>query len=693
MMKQFITRLILLAVILIFSNKILTAQPNSVELQDGLGSVISLHNSITSAYIAIPSTITQAYIIEILTIYTGANETYPIDLTLKSGTGILNTITIRPDAGNTGELIVTSIINNPVIKFNDCDFVILDGRPGGAGSSADLKIQNTSTSNAQANTIQLINGATNNLIKYCNSFNATANVSGPANIFFDFSNSNVSGNSNNAISDCNIIGGRTGIRSSGTPANSNNNNTITNCSIYDWGFAGFWHQTGSNNFIIEKCNIYQTTGVNVTNPSGINIQSQESFTFTIRKNKIYDIKSTSTSAGLNIRGIFTQQRPGSGCIINIENNFIALNSDNNNVTTTYGIATGAEVSGTSAPYTLNLYYNTIRIGGTQSGGSSGIVASACIFKNSAVAGIVYNQKNNICINNRTGGVTGAIHTGSAINNIAGTLSIDYNCYFANGTGGVNAVWLLSGYNNISSYKTAAFPSEDHSIFKNVNFVSSNDLHLSGASIGDGNLCAMPLAGISTDIDGNTRDAVFPYKGADENASLLGGTLTLKVSLEACSPAQDTVVVYLKDGNSPYINIDSAKVYLGADGSSVINFCNATNSTNYYIAVYHRNSIQTWSQTGGAIFVSRALNYNFTSGISQAYGSNMVLVGSKYCFFTGDVNQDETIDAADLSNVENDAGTGLTGYNVTDLNCDDIVDASDLSYCDNNATLGASVIKP
>jgi hypothetical protein len=49
----------------------------------------------------------------------------------------------------------------------------------------------------------------------------------------------------------------------------------------------------------------------------------------------------------------------------------------------------------------------------------------------------------------------------------------------------------------------------------VFFVSDADCHLTSSSNGDVNLIASPIAGITTDIDGNTRSTMYPYMGADE----------------------------------------------------------------------------------------------------------------------------------------------------------------------------------
>ncbi|MBK7159810.1 MAG: hypothetical protein IPH77_15065 [Ignavibacteria bacterium] len=58
-----------------------------------------------------------------------------------------------------------------------------------------------------------------------------------------------------------------------------------------------------------------------------------------------------------------------------------------------------------------------------------------------------------------------------------------------------------------------------------------------------------------------------------------------------------------------------------------------------------------------------------------------------------MNQDGTIDAADISSVENDAANSLSGYESSDVTGDDFVDAGDVSIVENNVALGINVITP
>jgi len=87
-------------------------------------------------------------------------------------------------------------------------------------------------------------------------------------------------------------------------------------------------------------------------------------------------------------------------------------------------------------------------------------------------------------------------------------------------------------------------------------------------------------------------------------------------------------------------------------------------------------------------------YDFTTAASQAYGNNLKLKGSKYCTYSGDINQDGIIDASDLIKIYNDSYVGVTGrYIVSDLNGDSVVDASDISTADNNVYNGVMKITP
>lgn len=152
---------------------------------------------------------------------------------------------------------------------------------------------------------------------------------------------------------------------------------------------------------------------------------------------------------------------------------------------------------------------------------------------------------------------------------------------------------------------------------------------------------------------------------------------------------DTVTVTLRSQNSPFSVIDQSKALLNNSGYATVTFQNAPTG-NYYLQVNHRNSIETWS--GSAVYLSANYNnYNFTTSSSQAFGNNMALKSGFYCYYSGDINQDQTIDAGDLALAEN--ANGNSGYLSEDVTGDNFVDAGDVALVENNKDLGINVLKP
>jgi len=159
---------------------------------------------------------------------------------------------------------------------------------------------------------------------------------------------------------------------------------------------------------------------------------------------------------------------------------------------------------------------------------------------------------------------------------------------------------------------------------------------------------------------------------------------------------DTITVYLRNALSPYALIDSSKEIIDSLSLSGLFTFNDAPTGTYYITVKHINSIETWSKDGGEYLINDGsiYNYNFTASNTQAYGNNLKLKGSKYCIYSGDVNQDGYITLLDVIPIYNDAINFLSGrYIVTDLNGDGIVDLTDVTLCYNNSTNFIRVRRP
>ena len=155
---------------------------------------------------------------------------------------------------------------------------------------------------------------------------------------------------------------------------------------------------------------------------------------------------------------------------------------------------------------------------------------------------------------------------------------------------------------------------------------------------------------------------------------------------------DSVKIYLRNNITPYSVIDSAKSVLDNTGNGIFNFTKAVSGNEYFMTMIHRNSIETWSNNT-VVFSGNNLCYDMTTSASQAYGNNLFLKGSKYCIYSGDIDNDGSVDGSDLSNVENDKAVSATGYILTDLNGDYIVDAADLSIVENNLSKSINAVTP
>ncbi len=169
------------------------------------------------------------------------------------------------------------------------------------------------------------------------------------------------------------------------------------------------------------------------------------------------------------------------------------------------------------------------------------------------------------------------------------------------------------------------------------------------------------------------------------------------SSSAVLSIEDTLQVYLASTVSPYMPVDSANVVIDRTtytGSA--KFTHAANGT-YYLLIKGRAIVKTWSAAGIPFVQGSTSSYDFTSAASQAYNNNQVLKGTKWCIYSGDVDQSGYIDNNDLLLIDNAAFAFMSGYLITDLDGSLYVDNNDLLICDNNAfgfigTKGPDVMK-
>jgi hypothetical protein len=153
--------------------------------------------------------------------------------------------------------------------------------------------------------------------------------------------------------------------------------------------------------------------------------------------------------------------------------------------------------------------------------------------------------------------------------------------------------------------------------------------------------------------------------------------------------EDTVTVLVRAPLSPFAVVDSAKVLLNSNGYALVNF-NLSTGIYYYLAVKHRNSIETWSKTAMQFATNDPISYDFTTSKAIAYGDNQIYKSGEYCFYSGDINQNGAIDLTDVTLVYNNSIVFASGYLSTDVTGDNLTDLSDLVLTNNNSS--AFVVK-
>jgi PKD repeat protein len=156
---------------------------------------------------------------------------------------------------------------------------------------------------------------------------------------------------------------------------------------------------------------------------------------------------------------------------------------------------------------------------------------------------------------------------------------------------------------------------------------------------------------------------------------------------------DSISVRLYDPQHTAVPAAVSFSVLHTDGIAACEFPSGLENQEYYLAVRHRNSIETWSST--PVLLTNGNTYDFTLSQNKAFGSNMIQVFdlSGWAFYSGDIsdsntglgNQDGVIESQDYSDMENAVSVILTGYQFEDLTGDGVVESSDYSLMDNNVS--------
>ncbi|MGI4865047.1 MAG: beta strand repeat-containing protein [Janthinobacterium lividum] len=240
-------------------------------------------------------------------------------------------------------------------------------------------------------------------------------------------------------------------------------------------------------------------GSNVAAPAAVNLYA----------NKVYGIASSGATG--QAYGVYVSSTGAFNIYNNLVGNITAPVSASSPATAGLYISTGT---------TVNAYYNSIYLTGTSSASGFG---SAGIY---AVATPTLTLINNLVVNTSvaTGsGIVAAYRRSSATLTTYATAS-NNNLFYA-GTPGASQVIFTDGtssYQTLAAYKAAMATRDQASVTELPTFASTNGpdatfLHLAVGTATQAESGGTPVAGITTDYDGDTRNATTPDIGADEGA--------------------------------------------------------------------------------------------------------------------------------------------------------------------------------
>jgi len=151
----------------------------------------------------------------------------------------------------------------------------------------------------------------------------------------------------------------------------------------------------------------------------------------------------------------------------------------------------------------------------------------------------------------------------------------------------------------------------------------------------------------------------------------------------------TVQLFTAAGSLAY----SSTATLSTTGNALVTFPGGAIGNSYYIVIRHRNSIAVSSASTLVILATNA-SYNFSSAATQAFGDNLIDDGSGvFMIYTGDINQDGSVDFNDYPNLDLASSNGVLGYDPNDLNGDASVDFNDYPLIDVNSSNGIISVLP
>jgi len=512
---------------------------------------------------------------------------------------------------------ISGDINAPLIDLNGANNVTIDGRVNALGSTVDFSLINESTSSVYATSvIRLINGAKDNVIKYC-TLKGSQSLASSGIIFFSTTNK-TSGNSDNIISNNNITTYENtnrpvnAIYSCGSSGKNNSGNIIKDNNIYNFikpatASNGIYVYSNSTDWIIDGNSFYETTSFAPTGTvtyNAIKINNTNGNNFSVINNYIggSDIHCgssawTKTNARSNVfNGIYLNV--GSTTASNVQNNIIKnFNWNNSSSSSWKGIYI---VSGT-----VNVGTTSGNVIGDTTGTASIYLSNSSTTSSGTSYGIYVKSSNDINIKNN---LIGSIKTATS-----GSVSYSFAAIFKKS--GISGDINISN-NQIGSLGTAksidASTVNNNGLAQNVYGIKCGG---TGNAIINGNkisnlFCAHEYASATS----GQVVGIFTYKGINEITS--NNITNLSTSSPNSSAYSSAAIIGINQtsntaGQKVSNNIIK-NLYSTYTGTRTVNV----------IGIYYTGS------TSGTNIISSNYIYNLDMAATSPYTSPATITGIK-----------------------------------------------------------------
>jgi hypothetical protein len=157
---------------------------------------------------------------------------------------------------------------------------------------------------------------------------------------------------------------------------------------------------------------------------------------------------------------------------------------------------------------------------------------------------------------------------------------------------------------------------------------------------------------------------------------------------------DTVTIDLYDANDLSKIAESSNALLYNNGFASVHFIKISEGHSYWIALNHRNTIQTWSANPEIFYLQNDFDFSIAG---KTFGDNSIDVFNENIrsLYTGDLNQDGFIDIFDypIYELDNLNFVRVPVYSPSDMNGDGYVDIFDFPVFDLNNQNFVSSIRP